>query len=182
MLQTTSAPRAQLGCAVPRPSPCAAARASLRAQRDTIAQTLRGAPPTGRHVLHVFNVRGLACMLRGSNVPITVEPVRHAAKREQVRAIRPQSPRTCGQPARVWTFKRRAAVCHEPGLSDTPRSCPTRLEAVVRLGVRWRRAKHWMVSPDSASARKNTPRPTNPDGHQAAGPGAGLRSCGMVEP
>jgi hypothetical protein len=182
MLQTTSAPRSKLGCAVPMPSPCAAARYCLRAQRDTIAKTLRGAPQTVRRVLHAFNVRGLACMPRGSNVPITVEPVLNAAKREQLRAILHQSPRTFGQPARVWPLKRLAAVCHEQGLSDTPLSCPTRLDAVVRLGVRWRRAKHWIVSPDSASARKKTPRPTNPDGRQSAGPGAGLRRCGMVEP
>jgi hypothetical protein len=47
-----------------------------------IAQTLRCAPQTVRNVLHAFNARGLACVQRGSNVPLRVEPVLNAAKRE----------------------------------------------------------------------------------------------------
>ena len=49
----------------------------------------------------------------------------NADKREQLRVILHQSPRTFGQPASMWTLKRRAAVCHEQGLSDTTLSCPT---------------------------------------------------------
>jgi hypothetical protein len=30
------------------------------------------------------------------------------------------------------------------------------LDAIVRLGVSWPRAKHWMVSPDPAYERKKT--------------------------
>jgi hypothetical protein len=108
-------------------------------------------------------------------VPITVEPVLNAEKREQVRAILHQSPRTFGQPASVWTLKRLAAVCHEQGLSAAPLSCPTMLDAVVRLGVSWPRAKHWIVSPDPAYESTKTPRPADPDGRPPAGPGAGLR-------
>ena len=54
----------------------------------------------------------------------------------------------------MWTLKRLAAVCHEQGLSDTALSCPTMLDAVVRLWVSWPRAKHWIVSPDPANERK----------------------------
>ena len=57
-------------------------------------------------------------------MPITVEPVLKAEKREQVRAILHQSPRTFGQLTSVWTLKRLAAVCHEQGVSDTTRLCP----------------------------------------------------------
>jgi hypothetical protein len=39
-----------------------------------IAKTLRCAPQTVRNVLHAFDARGLACVQRGSTVPITVEP------------------------------------------------------------------------------------------------------------
>ena len=78
----------------------------------------------------------------------------NAEKREQLRAILHQSPRTFGQPASVWTLKRLAAVCHEQGLSDTTLSCPTMLDAIVRLGVSWQRAKHWIVSPDPAYEEK----------------------------
>jgi hypothetical protein len=114
-------------------------------------------------------------MQRGANVPITVEPVLNAERREQVRAILHQSPRTFGQPASVWTLKRLAAVCHEQGLSDTTLSCPTMLDAIVRLGVSWQRAQHWIVSPDPAYERKKTPRPADPDGRQPSGHGVGFR-------
>jgi len=87
-------------------------------------------------------------------VPLRVEPVLNTKKREQVRAILHQSPRNFGQPASVWTLKRLAEVCHAQGLSDTTLSCPTMLDAIVRLGVSWQRAKHWIVSPDPAYERK----------------------------
>jgi transposase len=146
-----------------------------RQQPASIAKTLRCAPQTVRNVLHAFDARGLACVQRGSNVPITVEPVLNAEKREQVRASLHHSPRTFGQPASVWTLKRLAEVCHEQGLSDTTLSCPTILDAIVRLGVSWQRAKHWIVSPDPAYERKKTPGPTDADGRHQSGHRAGLR-------
>jgi transposase len=146
-----------------------------RQKPSAIATALRCAPQTVRNVLHAFNARGLACMQRGSNVPLRVEPVLNAEKREQLRAILHQSPRTFGQPASVWTLKRLAAVCHEQGLSETTLSCPTMLDAIVRLGVSWQRAKHWIVSPDPAYERKKTPRPAHPDGRHPSGHSPGLR-------
>jgi hypothetical protein len=107
-----------------------------------------------RNGMHAFDERGLACMPHGANVPLRVEPVLNAETREPLRAILHQSPRTFGQPASVWTLKRLAEVGHEQGLSDTTRSCPPMLDAIVRVGVSWPRAKHWIVSPDPAYERK----------------------------
>jgi transposase len=119
-----------------------------------IATTLRCAPQTVRNVIHAVDARGLACVPHGSNGPLRVEPVLNAEKREPLRAIVHQSPRTFGQPASMWTLKRLAAVCYEQGLSDTTLSAPTMLDAIVRLGVSWPRAQHWIVSPDPADERK----------------------------
>jgi hypothetical protein len=130
-------------------------RASAARQTPSrIAKTLRCAPHTGRHGRHAVDARGLACVPRGANVPVKVEPVRHAEHREPWRAILPHSPRTSGQPARVWPLTRRAEVGHEQGLRDTTLSCPPRREALVRLGVRWPRAHPWLVSPDPADGRE----------------------------
>jgi hypothetical protein len=107
-------------------------------------------------VIHAFDARGLACVPCGSNVLVSVEPVLNAEKREQVRAILPQSPRAFGQPTRVWTRTRLANVCHEQGLSRTPLSAPTMLDAMVRLGGSWKRPKHWIVRPDPTYERKKT--------------------------
>jgi transposase len=134
---------------------CQIVLASAEGQKPSqIATTLHCAPQTVRNGIHAFDERGLACVQHGSNVPLRVEPVLNAEKREQLRAILHQSPRTFGQPASVWTLKRLAEVCHEQGLSATTLSCPTMLEAIARLGVHWPRAKHWIVSPDPAYERK----------------------------
>jgi len=52
-----------------------------------IAITLHCAPQTVRNVIHAFDERGLTCVQHGSNVPLRVEPVLNAEKREQLRAI-----------------------------------------------------------------------------------------------
>ena len=162
---------------------CQILLASAERQRPSaIAKSLHCAPQTVRNVLHAFEARGLACVQRGSTVPVTVEPVLNAAKREPFRAILHQSPRTFGQPASVWTLRRLAAVCHEQGLSETTLSGPTMLDAIVRRGVSWQRAKHWIVSPDPAYERTKTSGSTAPHGRQPSGPGAGLRRRSVVEP
>ena len=63
---------------------CQILLASAERQKPaSIAKTLRCAPQTVRNVLHAFDARGLACVQRGSNVPLKVEPVLNAEKREQ---------------------------------------------------------------------------------------------------
>jgi hypothetical protein len=132
---------------------CQSVFASAAGQKPTaIATALHGAPQTGRNVSHASDERGRACMPRGSNGPISVEPVLHAEKREHGRARLHQSPRHVGTPARVWTRKSLAAVWHAQGLSPTTLSVPTMLEASVRVDVNWNRAKPWMVRPDPAYA------------------------------
>lgn len=128
---------------------------------SVIAKNLRCARQTVRNVIHDFEQRGLACLEHGSNVPVSVEPVLTAEKREQLRAIVHQSPRNFGKPSSLWTLKLLAEVCHEQGLSETQLSAPTILDAIVRLQVSWKRAKHWVVSPDPAYELKKTTRPAN---------------------
>jgi transposase len=89
-----------------------------------------------------------------STVPVSVEPVLNTEKRELLQAILHQSPRNFGKPASVWTVARLAEVGHEQGLSATTISAPTILDAIVRLGLSWKRAKHRMISPDPAYERQ----------------------------
>jgi len=117
---------------------------------SAIAKSLRCASQTVRNVIRDFERNGLACLVHGSNVPISVAPVLTAEKREQVRAILHQSPRNFGKDTSLWTLKLLAEVCREKGLSETVLSAPTMLDAIVRLGVNWKRAKRWVVSPDPA--------------------------------
>jgi hypothetical protein len=54
----------------------------------------------------------------------------------------------------VWTLALAAAVSCAKGLTAEQVSGETIRATLARLGVRWRRAKRWIVSPDPAYARK----------------------------
>lgn len=131
----------------------ASARRKTAAQ---IANDLGCASQTVRNVIHDFEQRGLACLVKGANVPLTVEPVLTTAKRERLQALLHQSPRTFGKSQSVWTLKLLAEVCYEQNLSDTVLSAPTILDAIVRLDSHWKRAKHWGTSPDPHHALKKS--------------------------
>jgi transposase len=121
-----------------------------------IAKQVRCASQTVRNVIHDFERRSLDCLRQRATIPFTVEPVLTAVKREQLQAILHQSPRTFGKVQSIWTLKLLAEVCYEQGLSDTVLSPPTLLDAIVRLGSHWKRAKHWVTSPDPQYALKKT--------------------------
>jgi transposase len=128
---------------------CQILLASARQEKpQQIAKQIGCTAQTVRNVIHDFTARGLACLVEGSHRPVRVEPVLTAAKREQLQTILHQSPRSYGKAQSQWTLKLLAEVCQEQGLSEAQLSAPTLLDAVKRLGSSWRRAKHWIVSPD----------------------------------
>ena len=109
--------RSQDGFTVHR---CQILLASHEGQKPAvIAKSLRCARQTVRNVIHDFEQRGLECLKHGSNVPIRVEPILTAEKRDPLRAIVHQSLRNFGKNSSLWTLKLLAEVCHEQGLSET---------------------------------------------------------------
>ncbi len=121
-----------------------------------IASHLACATQTVRNAIRAFNQGGLACLSEGSSRPKTVQPVLTQEKRERLQLILHQSPRVFGKSQSLWTLGLLAQVAKEQGLSDTVLSAPTMLDAVARLGAHWKRAKHWISSPDAAYARKKS--------------------------
>jgi transposase len=111
---------------------------------------------TVRNVIHAFNATGLAALTAGSSRPKSAAPVLDAAKREQLRAILHQTPRAFGQPRSTWTLPLLAQVAQAQGLSPAVLSPETIRKALLRLEVSWRRAKHWLTSPDPAYAHKKS--------------------------
>src|SRR6266496_2907336 len=109
-----------------------------------IAEMLGCNDQTVRNVLREFEREGLdACLTRGSSRPHTIHAKVDEVGRKQIRALLHQSPRTFGQPTSVWTRGLAAQVSGE-----------TIRQAILRLGVRWKRAKQWITSPDPEYARK----------------------------
>lgn len=140
-----------------------------------IATILRCSTQTVRNTIHAFEQTGVASLPQGSSVPITVAPVLTAEKRERLRAMLHQTPRNFGKASSVWTLKLLAEVCREHGLSERPLSAPTILDAVLRLGVTWKRAKHWVVSPDPQYALKKTAGSVNGSRQTTSRPRARFR-------
>ena len=134
---------------------CQVILASARGERaPQIARALGCDDQTVRNVINGFNADGLAVLRRGSSRPHTIRPAFDAGRAEQLRALLHQSPRTFAKPTSVWTLGLAAEVSFEQGLTHERVSGETIRATLRRLGVRWRRAKRWITSPDPEYARK----------------------------
>jgi transposase len=120
--------------------------ASARGERaPAIARQLGCDDQTVREAIHAFAATGLAALRPGSRRAKTIHRAFDAAGAERLRALLHRSPRTFGKPAEVSLAE---------GLTPERVSGETIRATLRRLGVRWRRAKHWISSPDPAYARK----------------------------
>ena len=135
---------------------CQILLASARGQTArVIAESLGCDDQTVRNALHAFNTTGLRVLTRRSSAPQrTPHAAFTSAQREQLRALLHQSPRTFGHPTSLWTLPLAARVAYAEGLTSRPVRGEAIRRALARLGVRWQRAKHWITSPDPASALK----------------------------
>jgi transposase len=129
---------------------CQIVLASSHGQRiPQIATPLGCDEKTVRLVVHGFNRDGLAVLARGSSRPHTPRPaVATPAGVVALRALVHQSPRVFGKPTSVWTLELAAQVSAEPGLTARRGTGEAIRKTLRRPGVRWRRAKRWITSPD----------------------------------
>ena len=120
-----------------------------------IAEMLGCNDQTVRNVLREFEGDGIdACLRRGSSRPHTIHAKVDEIGREQIRALLHQSPRTFGKPTSVWTMELAAEVSFAEGITAELVSGETIRQAILHLGIRWKRAKEWITSPDPEYARK----------------------------
>jgi transposase len=134
---------------------CQILLASHRGQRPSrIAATLGCSTQTVRNTLHAFAGVGLDCLYAQPKTPKTIHALWSRDHDEDLRALLHQSPRAFGQPTSLWTLSRVAHVCHDKGWTPRRLSGEAIRLVLQRLGVGWKRAKHWLVSPDPQYARK----------------------------
>jgi transposase len=119
-----------------------------------IARNLGCTAASVRNAIHAFQADGLVCLKEKSSRPKTARPVLDENYHEPLRHLLHQSPRTFGKHRGTWTLALVAQVCFERGWTPRLLSIDTIRLAIRRLGVSWRRAKHWLTSPDPAYARK----------------------------
>jgi transposase len=134
---------------------CQILLASDRAQVPSrIAATLGCSSQSVRNALRAFTADGLACLDPKPKTPKTIHFTWPRQRDEDLRALLHQSPRNCGKPTSLWTLELAAQVCFERGWTQRLLSGETIRLVLKRLGVGWKRAKHWLVSPDPEYARK----------------------------
>jgi transposase len=134
---------------------CQIVLASARGERvPHIAQALGCDEKTVRQVVHGFNARGLAMLPRGSSTPHTTHAVLTPATVEALRDLLHRSPREFGQPTSLWTLELVAQVAAERGLIARRVTAEAVRRVLRRQGIRWKRAKTWITSPDPEYARK----------------------------
>jgi transposase len=124
----------------------------------TIAHLIGCSDQTVRNAIFGFHERGLAALQPKSSRPHTTHEVFDEEGRERLRALLHQSPRTFGKDTSIWTLELAAQVSFTIGIASRPISGETIRNALKLLGVGWKRAKHWITSPDPDYVRKKTRR------------------------
>jgi transposase len=132
--------------------------ASAEGQRPAaIAARVGCALGTVHNTLHAFAAEGVACLTEKKRGPKDARPILDEDKAGPLKGLLHQSPRQFGKATSTWTLNLLADVAAERGLTPRRLSHETVRQAVKRLGHGWKRAKHWITSPDPAYARKKKP-------------------------
>ena len=145
--------------APPTPSPSAAARSSWPAPTaGRPAQIAAGLGCCRRSPSATPSApstpSGLACLGQKSTRPSRPAPSFDGPRCERLRALLHRSPRDFGKPTSLWTLDLAAEVAFAEGITARLVSGETIRQALLRLGVGWKRAKTWITSPDPAYLRK----------------------------
>jgi transposase len=134
---------------------CQILLASARGETPSqIARQLGCTAATVRNALHAFTRENLACLQEKSSRPHSARPFLDDRHTEALKDLLHHSPRLFDKPTSLWTLDLVAEVCHRHGWTPRQLSGEAVRVALKRLGIRWRRAKHWITSPDPAYARK----------------------------
>ena len=134
---------------------CQALLQSEQGRRPSaIAGALGCSSQSVRDAIKAFAAEGTACLRQKSTRPKTIHAAWPKERDADLRALLHQSPRNLGKPTSLWTLQLAAEVCFEKGWTARRLSGEAIRQALKRLGVGWKRAKHWLVSPDPLYASK----------------------------
>jgi transposase len=130
---------------------------SARGQRaPAIACQLGCDDQTVRNVIHGFNACGLAVLHEGSSRPHRLRTAFSEEGAERLKDLLHHSPRDFGKERSAWTLELAAQVSFEQGIITAGVSSESVRRALKRLKTNWKRAKHWITSPDPQYLLKKT--------------------------
>jgi transposase len=121
---------------------------SDKGQRPSqIAAALGCSAQAVRNGLRAFAAEGTACLRQKPSRPKTIHAVWPKARDEDLRALLHHSPRDFGKHSPLWTLELAAVVCFEKGWTARLLSRETIRLVLKRLGIAWKHAKRWPLSP-----------------------------------
>jgi transposase len=136
---------------------CQILRASARGERaPEIARQLGCDDQTVRNVIHEFNATGLSVLQEGSSRPHRLRTAFTEEGAARLKELLHRSPRDFGQERGTWTLELAARVSFEQGIISQEVSDESVRRALKRLKTNWKRAKHWITSPDPQYLQKKT--------------------------
>jgi transposase len=131
--------------------------ASARGERvPRIAAFVGCDEQTVRNAIVAFQERGLAALAMGSRRPKSSGALFTDERAEQLKSLLHRSPREYGQATSLWTLELAAKVSFAEGVTPRLVSGDCIRLALKRINVSWKRAKHWITSPDPAYAQKKS--------------------------
>jgi transposase len=129
--------------------------ASSRGERvPSIAKALSCDQQTVRNAIHAFNQQGREALQAGSSRPLHVRTALAGVDAEAFKALLHRPPRDFGFETSLWTLSLVAKECVKQGWTMRLVSCETIRQTLKKLGINWKRAKHWMTSPDPRYFKK----------------------------
>ena len=136
---------------------CQILLASARGERPSvIAAQLGCGTQTVRNAIRAFRADREGCLRAGSSRPKSAAPTLDETACERMRAVLHESPRSFGKSTSLWTLRLLAEVCFALGVTPHLVSIESIRRAFKRMGVSWKRAKHWITSPDPQYALKKS--------------------------
>jgi transposase len=124
-----------------------------------IAQVLSCDEQTVRHAIYAFNQQGLIALQAGSSRPHHLPTVlREDVTAEMFKTVLHRPPRDFGFETSLWTLNLLVKQCVRLGWMARAVSIETMRQTLNRLEINWKRAKHWVTSPDPLYQKKKRSR------------------------
>lgn len=110
-----------------------------------------------RQAIHSFHETGISGILPKSRARHDEQRAFDEAGRSALREALNHSPREFGYERSFWTLELLAAYSYQKGWTKQKVHLDTVSQTLRELGVKWRRSKTWISSPDEAYEIKKAP-------------------------
>ena len=124
---------------------------------DEIGQRLGCSGQAVREAIHAFEQEGVMSLARKTRARLDDQRAFDDVARQALREMVQQSPREYGNEHSLWNLAKLAEVSHRAGLTERVVSEQTVSDTLRSMGIKWRRARQWINSPDPQYEVKKAP-------------------------